>query len=164
MTKQLILGIDPGFSGALGLLQTDLVTKKFIVSVMDMPVLTSPKGKTEIDYTTLFEVLRSPSSDFHVTAILERVASRPNQSAPATFRFGQGYGAIEMALCAHKIPVQYVTPAVWKKHFNLSKDKGASRSLAKQRFPDLADQLARVKDDGRAEAILIALFGHEKLL
>jgi len=92
------------------------------------------------------------------------VAARPGQSAPATFRFGQGYGAIEMALAAHKIPVQYVTPSQWKKHFGLSKDKGASRGLATQRFPSHASDFQRVKDDGRAEAALIALYGKEKFI
>jgi hypothetical protein len=33
-----------------------------------------------------------------------------------------------------------------------------------QRFPEIADQFKRVKDDGRAEAALIALYGREKLI
>ena len=97
-------------------------------------------------------------------AVLEQVSAMPGQSAPATFRFGQGYGAIEMALAAHQIPVKYVTPSVWKKHFKLSKDKGASRGLATRHFPQHADAFARVKDDGRAEAALIALYGAETRL
>jgi len=69
-----------------------------------------------------------------------------------------------MAVTGHGYEVYYVTPAVWKKHFKLSKNKGVSRSLACQRFPEAADQFTRVKDDGRAEAGLIALYGAERIL
>jgi crossover junction endodeoxyribonuclease RuvC len=68
-----------------------------------------------------------------------------------------------MALAAHQVPVQYVTPAKWKKYFGLSKNKGSSRGLAIQRFPQVSDKFSRVKDDGRAEAALIALYGKENL-
>jgi len=68
-----------------------------------------------------------------------------------------------MALAAHRIPVQYVTPSIWKKHFGLSKEKGVSRGFAIQRFPEHAESFQRVKDDGRAEAALIALYGKDKL-
>lgn len=155
----LVLGIDPGFTGAIALL--DSATGR-LLSVADMPTYKNKKGKVEIDHTTLFDLL-NPGSET-VTAVLEYVASRPNQSAQGTFRFGQGYGAIEMALAAHKIPVQYVTPAKWKSHFGLSKEKGVSRGFATQRFPSHAASFSRVKDDGRAEASLIALYGKEKLL
>lgn len=154
-----IIGIDPGFSGALGLFMPETGA----LAIQDMPTLTTSKGKTEIDHIGLFEALRPTTGTNSIMAVLERVAARPGQGAPATFRFGQGYGAIEMALAAHRIPVHYVTPAQWKKHFKLSKDKGASRGLAQQRFPQFAETFKRVKDDGRAEASLIALYGHEKL-
>jgi hypothetical protein len=37
--------------------------------------------------------------------------------------------------------------------------KNASRAMAIQRFPDSAEQFARVKDDGRSDGALIALAG-----
>ncbi len=154
-----IIGIDPGFTGALALYDTEAMS---LINVVDMPVFKNSKGRQELNHRLLFDSM-NPGRE-SVTAVLEQVASRPGQGAPATFRFGQGYGAIEMALAAHKIPVQYVTPAKWKKHFGLSKDKGVSRSLAIQRFPSHAEAFSRVKDDGRAEAALIALYGKEKLL
>lgn len=77
------------------------------------------------------------------------------------FRFGQQVGAIEMAAAAHGHELRYVTPSTWKAHFGLSADKGVARGYAMKRFPALADQLSRVKDDGRAEALLIALYGLE---
>lgn len=155
----LILGIDPGYSGAIACLDTEAGKLK---AVADMPVTKDPKGRAILDYLALFELLCPPDETVH--AILEYVAARPGQGAPATFRFGQGYGAIQMALAAHRIPTQLVTPAKWKKHFGLSTDKGVSRGLATQRFPAHAGEFKRVKDDGRAEAALIALYGKEKLI
>jgi len=152
-----ILGIDPGFTGALAAYDPGHGSLR----ILDMPVTKDPKGRTVLDMHTMFQILTPPGG--RVMAVVEFVAARPGQGAPATFRFGQGYGAIQMALAAHSIPTQYVTPAKWKKHFGLSKDKGVSRGLAQQRFPQIADQFNRVKDDGRAEAALIALYGHEVL-
>ena len=155
----LILGIDPGFTGAIALVDS---TAGKLISVVDMPTFKNKKGKVETNHISLFNLLNPGSAN--VTAVLEFVASRPNQSSQSTFRFGQGYGAIEMALAAHRIPIQYVTPSKWKAHFGLSKDKGVSLSLAIQRFPDQSDSFRRVKDNGRAEAALIALYGKEKLI
>jgi crossover junction endodeoxyribonuclease RuvC len=64
-----------------------------------------------------------------------------------------------MAIAAHKLPMTLVTPAKWKSYLGLNKDKGLSRSLASQRWPAQADLFKRVKDDGRSEACLLALFG-----
>lgn len=150
------LGIDPGFSGAIASLDTATGS----VNVIDMPVLTNTKGKIELDHIQLFDALRVPPG-IPVQGLLEFVASRPGQSAPAMFRFGQGYGAIEMALAGNRIPTRYVTPSKWKGYFGLSKDKGASRGLATKRFPAIAELFTRVKDDGRAEAALIALYAAE---
>ena len=153
------IGIDPGFTGAVAFYSP----QDSWVDIHDMPTVTNPKGKTIVDLYALHALLDISAMGKPFTAILEHVAARPGQGAPATFRFGQGYGALEMGLAAHKIPVRYVTPTKWKKHFGLSKDKGASRGLAQQRFPQLAHVFSRVKDDGRAEAALIALYGHEAL-
>lgn len=153
----LILGIDPGFTGALSLYDR----ASHSLTIADMPVVKDPKGRSILDLYELWNMLDTRQQP--VSAVVEQVASRPGQGAPATFRFGQSYGALQMALAARSIPVQYVTPTKWKAHFGLSKDKGVSRALASQRFPAYAELFSRVKDDGRAEATLIALYGAEKL-
>lgn len=156
--NRFFIGIDPGFTGAVALYcpNADLLV------VEDMPVIKEPKsGRTVLNNHRLFQLLR-PSVP-HVTAMLEMVSARVGQSSPATFRFGQGYGSIEMALAGHEIPTHYITPSKWKKYFGLSSDKGASRGLATQRFPAHASYFSRVKDDGRAEATLLALYAAETL-
>ena len=87
----------------------------------------------------------------------------PGQGVSSMFRFGQTVGAIHMAVAAAGLPMQLVSPAVWKRHFGITAEKGKARSLASQRLPAAADMFTRVKDDGRAEAALIALYGAEKL-
>ena len=153
----LIVGIDPGYSGAIAFL--DPQGPLFVVH--DMPVAPSVKGRTELDLNQLYQLLRQDY--MRKVVMLEKVATMPGQGISSAFRFGQGYGAIEMALVACGYERHYVTPPVWKKYFGLSKDKGSSRALACQRLPDHAFRFSRVKDDGRAEATLLALYAQEKL-
>jgi len=123
-----------------------------------MPVYQNVKGKTEINLYELHEILEPETDEPHM-AIIEQVAAMRGQGVTSMFRFGQSYGVTQMAVAAHKIPMQFVTPAKWKSYLGLSRDKGVSRSLASQRFPKQADLFKRVKDDGRAEAALLALYG-----
>jgi len=154
----LVYGIDPGFTGAIALYWPD--TGK--LEVHDMPVMKNPKGKTIINPHGVLDVLANEGGKS--LAVIEQVGAMPGQGVSSMWRFGQGVGHLEMACAACKLPLKYVTPATWKKHFNLSRDKGVSRGVAMQRFPDQAQQFSRVKDDGRAEAALIALYGAEKLI
>jgi hypothetical protein len=72
------------------------------------------------------------------------------------------YGELKACLFFGGVPTFEVDPSAWKKTMRLSTDKNASRALASQYFPDCSDQWKRVKDDGRAEAALIALYGKGK--
>lgn len=152
----MIVGIDPGYSGAIAFYDPSGI------DIHDMPVAPNPKGKTELDMHSLARVL-IPRTAGRSIAVVEKVNAMPGQGVSSTFRFGEGFGAIQMALIGHGYELHFVTPASWKKHFGLSRDKGVSRGLASRRFPDSSKLFSRVKDDGRAEAALIALYGAEKL-
>ena len=154
----LIYGIDPGFTGAIALYWPD--TGK--LEVHDMPVMKNPKGKTIINPHGVLDILANEGGKS--LAVIEQVSAMPGQGVSSMFRFGEGYGHLQMACAASKLPLQYVTAASWKKHFNLSRDKNVSRSLTMQRFPEQAQIFSRSKDDGRAEAALIALYAAEKLV
>lgn len=154
----LLVGIDPGFAGALAALDT----QSGQLTVQDMPVTPNPKGKTELNLHIL-HMLLDPVNRSDVGVIMEKVSAMPKQGVTSMFRFGESYGALQMAIVSHRLPYQLITPRTWKKHFNLSSVKGSSRSLASQRFPNNAKEFSRVKDDGRAEAALIALYGAEVL-
>jgi len=153
-----IIGIDPGFSGAIAIWRPAIRQ----LYVYDMPIVLNAKGKSEIDMHTLHDLL-APEDDQRHLAVVEQVSAMPGQGVSSMFRFGQGFGIVQMALAAHKIETHYVTPATWKKHFGLNREKGVSRGLAMRRVPSAADLFKRVKDDGRAEATLLALYGEEKV-
>lgn len=154
-----IVGIDPGFSGAIALL--DPVS--WTLEVHDMPVLSTSKGKTVLNFRSLAEIL-GPPAGARTIAVLERVSAMPGQGVSSMFRFGACAGALEMGVVGFGYELFDPTPASWKKHFKLSSDKDVCRGLACQRFPKASSLFARKKDDGRAEAALLALWAVETIL
>ena len=154
-----LVGIDPGKTGAIAFLTPGSMS----LTVHDMPTVPNASGKEQTNMHELASILSPEPGDRHI-AVVERVSAMPRDGVTSAFNFGENYGAIQMALIGHGWEIHYVTPAVWKRHFKLSSDKGVSRGLASQRFPSEAKSFARVKDHGRAEAAMIALYGAEKLL
>jgi len=151
--SSLILGADPGKRGALALVDLD----GHLIDVIDMPDATgSALGAHIRDFI-------EDHGPHHVQAAwVEKVGSMPGQGHMNVFTFGAGYGALLGALGALRIPVELRTPNVWKKAMRCSADKGSSRQAATQLWPDHARSFARVKDDGRAEACLIAEYGRRQ--
>ena len=144
----MIAGIDVGLKGAIGLLY-----ENGTAYVYDMPVFSK-----EVNAAALADIFREfPPGHVYLEAVNSFGMGR--QSA---FNFGQGCGVIKGVLATLRIPFSQVSPSKWKKHFNLSKDKNESRAAATRLFPSLASEFARKKDDGRAEAILIAKWGESK--
>ena len=86
----------------------------------------------------------------------------PKQGVVSTFKLGYGFGQIVSTCALSRSPFTLVTPNNWKRAMNLPKDKDAARRLAQQWFPQLADRLKRKKDEHRAEALLIGMFGKGK--
>ena len=154
----MIVGIDVGIKGAIALLNGD-----HLVWVKDMPTVTKVVGgrkRTRIDARTLYEMIEDQHIDH---AFIEIVGAMPNQGVTSMFAFGQASGIAE-GVCACVTPnVTGVRPQTWKKHFKLGSDKVQSRLLASHLFAEHADRFNRVKDDGRAEAALIGLWGCETL-
>ena len=96
-------------------------------------------------------------------AFVEFVGARPGEGPTGAFSFGRSCGVIEGVCAAAGLPVAFLTPPTWKRAVGIppSKDgaKDAARSEAIRRWPDRAALFARVKDDGRAEAALVAVAG-----
>lgn len=151
----MIIGVDCGQTGAIAFYDSGKVA-----ALIDMPVMARTHGKgQQVDPYTLATLILEHGGQFG-GAVLEQVASRPLQSSQSGFNFGESVGIIKGVLGALQIPVRFVTPQRWKKAAGLiGKEKDASRALAIQLHPEIADQLTRKKDQGRAEAILVARFG-----
>ena len=151
-----IIAIDPGLTGAIALLDGDEL------HVWDMPTRQDGK-RAEVDGAALALIVGGLGT---TDATLERVGAMPQQGLASAFNFGDTYGCIRGVLEAYGYTITRVTPAVWKFQVGLPALKGvdnrlaarkhASRARAQDLFPHHAHLFARVKDDGRAEAALMA--------
>lgn len=149
----MIVGIDPGASGAIAWLSDN----GLLIEVRDLPVQ-KVGSRTELLPAAFAAMLREPNRlPGHV--FLERVATRPGEGSAASFSFGMGFGMLQGVLASLGVPVTLVTPAKWKGNLHVPADKGAARLRACQLWPGAADAFKRVKDDGRAEAAMIGLYG-----
>ena len=138
-----ILGIDPGETGAIGMVCPS-------VDVWDMPA-------TPHDLATLMRTFDPSTTRVYV----ESVHSMPGQGVSSTFKFGMQFGQIQGVLAALGFPYILVEPSKWKTAMGLrGKEKAESRALAQRMYPTAS--LSRVRDHGRAEALLIAEFGRRK--
>lgn len=152
LENRFIVGIDPGAHGAIALL--DLHGR--IQNIHDMPTIKVKVGKTNrerISVQGFIDLLRGVDVEI---VVIEQVGGMTGQSASAAFTFGLGCGLIHGAISALNLPACFIPPQRWKKAAGLGPDKGSARLMAQQLWPDKAKQFARVKDDGRAEAALIA--------
>lgn len=91
------IGIDPGQSGGFAVLNNN-----GIVEVIKMP-------PTETDIWNWI------SSNKNCFAVIEKVHSMPGQGVASTFKFGYGFGGLNMALVAAKIPFELISPRQWQK-------------------------------------------------
>lgn len=153
----LYLGIDPGAAGAIASLDGD----GRLVTVADMPTVPVKVGKTERRRVSasLLRDLLAADADAVTMVVVERVGGMTGQSASASFTFGYGAGMVEGVIAALRLPLVMVTPQAWKRSAGIASDKGAAREAAMRLWPGQAGLFARVKDDGRAEAALIARHG-----
>ena len=147
----LTLGIDPGLSGALALLDADGQPEL----VADLPVIRAVR-LAWIDGGALQSVLLEALHGRPCRAVVERVSAMPRQGVASSFQFGVGLGSILATLQTLRLPIELITPAQWKTALGLGKDKRASLDKARLLFPSADLHLA--KHDGRAEALLLAHF------
>lgn len=161
-----VLGIDPGLDGALALLIDNRV------HVWDMPTMKVKRGtkfKREVSPVMLAHTLReidlmaeSAGVANDLRAYVERVGAMPGQGVTSMFSFGRSLGLIEGVLAGLTIPFELIPPGTWRRGMSVREGKDGSRLRASELWPSQAGLFARVKDDGRAEAALIAAFGRKR--
>jgi len=152
-----VIGIDPGASGAIALLVNGV-----LISVHDMPTVTVERNKAQkrqVCPAGLSWLIGRMTGPYVTKAIVEKVGAMPGQGVSSMFSFGRSVGIIEGVLAAKQIPVTFTTPQAWQKQSGAAKGKDGSRQRVMELFPSQAHLFARVKDDGRADAVLIALMG-----
>ena len=158
----IIIGIDPGISGAISILEN-----KKILEVYDTPtMIDGKKNKKQINSAQVTNIIKERLKDGkEVLVVVEHVNAMPGQGVTSMFNFGQSFGVIKGICAALGLPIYFVRPSKWKKHFNLIKtNKDASRTKVIEAYPEISSKLHRKKDSNRADAILIALYFNDTQL
>jgi Holliday junction resolvasome RuvABC endonuclease subunit len=148
-----ILGIDAGMKGALAYYDGEELL------IWDMPIFAKEKGN-DLDIHKLQVIFKEADVE-HV--FLEKTVAMPKVSGKAAYSMGKSEGALLMACAANNLPYTLIRPREWKQVMGCAADKDVARQRASQLLPAYAHNWDRKKDDGRAEASLIALMGYNLL-
>lgn len=154
----IVLGIDPGLTGALAFLDHH----GSILAIDDMPTMLSPDAgpqttvKREVDVCALYALIRErvPAEET-VLCAMEHVSVMGGKGSQAIVSLAATKAAILAVLRLQQHDVHRVSPQRWKRFFGLSADKTAELDVARRCY-DHPAALKRAKDHNRAEAVLIA--------
>ena len=145
------LGIDPGATGAIVLLEDGQP-----IEWAEMPV-NKIGSTTRVNAAALTDFIASCCCT-HV--YVEAVHSMPKQGVASSFNFGHNVGTVMGVLGAMGLPHTLVTPQAWKKAMGLiGTDKDAARARAIQLWPKWRDLDKKGKGQALADAALIARYG-----
>jgi len=136
----ILCGIDPGKKGAVA--RYDLSQNQLFIQPIPATIAET------------LDVLKS-CSDAHFVAIEKPYYPRMIGIKHAA-TIAQNYGVLLAGLTAMKVSFEQIPPAKWKQNLNLTSDKDASRQRATELFPTFADYWKLKKNDGLAEAALLA--------
>jgi crossover junction endodeoxyribonuclease RuvC len=157
----LVIGIDPGISGAICFFENGQVSE-----IVEMPVMADgKKNKRQVNGPQIYNEISKrisgvPKKD--IIVVIEQVSAMPGQGVTSMFNFGQTFGAIKGICASLGLPIFFVRPSRWKKHFDLiNSQKDSSRTKAIEMYPSLSNELSRKKDVNKADAILIARYFFE---
>ncbi|UTC29789.1 ribonuclease H-like protein [Bajunvirus bajun] len=149
----IILGCDPGAKGAFALIDTEACT----IAICDMPQEPGVKNRTAVSAGGVSDLIRAAGAD-HL--FVELVHSSPQMGVASAFSFGRSLGIVHGAAYRDgRTTLTEVRPQEWKGKTMTPKDKNEARRRAMQLFPSARSMFERVKDDGRAEAAILAFYG-----
>ena len=139
----LFMGIDPGYSGAVVVVDH----KSVLVDCIRL-------SETEHDVS---DFIAEYAEDV-AFATLEKVNAMPRQGVSSTFKFGTSYGFCRALLVCHRIRFETTAPGVWQKNMGcLSKgDKNVTKAAAQRLFPE--EKVVHAT----ADAMLIAEYARRK--
>ncbi len=154
----LIIGIDPGISGAICFFEDGQVKE-----IIDMPTMAEgKKNKRQINGPQIYNEISVRINKLKkkdIVVAIEQISAMPGQGVTSMFNFGQSFGVLKGICSAMQLSMYFIRPAKWKKYFGLIKtEKDASRTKATEIFPYISSQLSRKKDSNKADALLIASF------
>ena len=161
----MILGIDPGQTGAIVLIDD---AKRALLQIWDMPTSEKTRGKgQQVNAYLLADVIDEAidlaaggTYGIRPEVVIEAVGAMPGQGVTSMFGFGHSAGVVDGVVAAKGLKATKVAPQAWKRLYGLTgREKDAARTEAMQLYPEASAFLARKKDCGRADALLIAHWG-----
>lgn len=156
MSRDVIVGIDPGKTGGVAVLGGG----GLMHAGSRMFMLSTGNKREAVNATALRDWLDTHAPLGVGRFVIEQVSAMPRQGVASSFNFGRFAGAVEALAELYAVPVHLVTPAVWKKAMRLDHDKAKALDLARREFGP-HDGLWDIKaNDGIAEAALLALYWH----
>lgn len=165
------IGIDPGLTGALARITIDDEDAGFeAIEIQPMPsikVVRNNKDKIVVDPYGIARVLAKWEPDTTLVTV-EWVTASPQMGPTSAFSFGRSLGVLEGVLAGLELNINFVRPQDWKKDIGLPRGatKTESRKIATEYYPDHQAKWKLAKDDGMAEALLIArwgkIYGHKR--
>lgn len=173
----MVCGVDPGVAGAIAVVDLTPDGAAAIISVYDMPVDKVERGGHTRSSVNRFQLLGVFQRYTGVAVITERPDFRPMRTtnkrtgvdefrqvgAAGMGSFGISYGVVLMGTTACGMPLTEISPGAWKRAMGVKGDKDDSRRRAMELFPAWSGLFQRKKDDGRAEATLLALYHAQRL-
>lgn len=142
------IGIDPGKSGAIAVLDDDEM-----------------RAETAVFDIERYRSILGEAATGDAFAVVEHVGAMPKQGVSSTFAFGMNFGIIQGMLSAFGIPFELVRPQKWKREFSCTSDKNKSIEVAQRMFPDVSlmrTERCTKPHDGIAEALLMAEYGRRR--
>lgn len=151
----MIIGIDPGVSGALCFYKS-----RDEFELYKMPAL--------YEINKLSEMFKIHGKG---TVYIEKAQSMPQQGVKSMFNYGKHTGWVLGFIQAHRMPFVEVSPVVWTKklHAGVTQYKGKGSGKLKsleavnKLYPEvnlLASERSKKPHDGFIDALLIAHFGY----
>lgn len=155
-------GIDPGFSGAVVVIDSD----RKIIQKSVAPIIKNTKGKDWYDVNGMNIIIKIIPDDTMV--YLEQAQAMPKQGAVSMFRYGVGFGIWYGMLTAHGKSFLTVRPAAWHKVImeglpHLEDPKATAQIAVNQLFPGVdlrASDRCKKPHSGLVDALLIAEYGY----
>jgi hypothetical protein len=157
-----VLGIDPGIRGALAIYDRSAD----FLECLDVPIF-GVEPQHCVDPRPIWRWIDRHRPDFCFIELVTAMPSIPDvhgvrrgMGAASAMKFGDVVGSLRTVVMCCGLEFKRVVPRVWKKHHDLKgPDKELSRQKAIALLPGHGALFVRKKDEARAEASLIAMYG-----
>ena len=159
----IVAGADPGAEGAVAFLDSETMR---VIAICDMPMSGTELRVRELALELVAALDERRCGHIWIERQAPYVATDHRIGATSAFNLGQRYMAVKAIAACYGWPYEIVTAARWKSHFGIKADKRLALDCAGRLLPDDVGRwtvrrgyCTKAQAIGRAEAVLIGLFG-----